>query len=248
MIHARSLARLALSAASGLVIDDAGLWVVGDDLPSLHRYDAAGVLLQRIALGEGARDGEPERHLPKAIKPDLEALARVPDAALLVLGSGSRPQRRTGYRIDAQRRVTPVDLSPLYAALETEFPALNIEGALVHDGALVLAHRGTAGEDALIALDLDAVLVDLRCARMSAIGLRSVRAIALGRLGTAQLALTDLATGPDGVIWFSATAELTDDPYADGAIRGSVIGCLDADGRVLRQDEIEPVCKLEGLH
>lgn len=250
MIHARSIARLELSAASGLVIDDAGLWVVGDDLPSLHLYDGTGALQERIALVPGltARAGEPEQHLRKKVKPDFEALVRLPDASLLALGSGSRPQRRTGYRADASRRVTAIDLSPLYGALEPEFPALNIEGALVHGETLLLAHRGTVGNDALIVLDLAQALADLQRARLGAKALRGVRTVALGALDGAQLALTDLANGPDGLVWFSAAAELTDDSYEDGAIRGSVIGRMDADGRVLWRDEVAPVCKIEGLH
>lgn len=250
MIHARTIAQLELSAASGLVIDADGLWVVGDDLPSLHRYNGEGALLERIALVPGmtAKAGEPERHLRKKVKPDFEALVRLPDAGLLALGSGSRPGRRTGYRVDAARRVTPVDLSPLYLALEAGFPELNVEGALVHGDALVLAHRGTAGDDALIVLDLAQAHADLQRARLGAEGLRGVRAVALGAIDGAQLALTDLAIGPDGLIWFSATAEITDDPYEDGAVRGSIIGRLDADGRVLWHDAVLPVCKIEGLH
>lgn len=248
MIQARTLARLRLSAASGLVVDGGGFWVVADDLPALHRYDLAGGFVQRLALDGGM--AKVDRHLPKAIKPDLEALLRLPDGTLLVLGSGSRPQRCRGYRVDGALGVTPVDLSALYVALAAELPALNIEGAVVQGGSLMLAHRGnsTGGTDALIELDLALALADLEQDRLGAAALRAVRSVQLGMLGGTRLTLTDLATHPDGTLWFSAAAEATADAYQDGAIRGSVIGRFDADGGVAWQDEVAPVCKIEGLH
>lgn len=247
MIQAQCLTRLTVSAASGLVVEGASIWVIADDLASLYRYDFAGTLLERVALfGSGGTASE--LNLPKALKPDLEALARLPDGSLLALGSGSRPQRRTACHVDPMRSVAPVDLSPLYARLEAELPALNIEGAVVHDGALVLAHRGTAGEDALIELDLERAMAGLARGQLGAEALRRIRRLALGTLGTARLAFTDLANGPDGRLWFSAAAELTDDPYDDGAVRGSIVGCLDRDGALLWHDEVTPVCKIEGLH
>jgi hypothetical protein len=246
MIQARQLATLRLSAASGLVINDDGFCVVADDLPSLHRYSLAGTFLQRVRL-DGDDAGEPETHLPKAVKPDLEALLRLPDGALFALGSGSRPNRRRGFLL-RDGNIQTIDLTPLYTALETGLPALNIEGAVVHRDALALAHRGAGNQpSALITLDLVAVLADLARARLGAAALRTVQALELGRLGDARLSITDLALHPDGGLWFSAAAEATDDPYEDGTIRGSVIGCFGDGGVVAWRDEVAPVCKIEGL-
>lgn len=245
MIQARTLASLRLSAASGLVVADDGLWVVADDLALLHRYDLIGGFLERLFLDAAASD----QPLPKADKPDLEALAQLPDGVLLALGSGSRPQRRLGYRVDAARRVSPIDLSPLYLALEGRLPALNIEGAVVRGNSLLLAHRGSGdAASALVELDLEAVMADLPGGRLGATGLRAVRPFDPGRLDGVRLALSDLAVHPDGTLWYSAAAERTDDPYQDGVVSGSVIGWLDAQGGIGWQDAVLPVCKIEGLH
>ena len=243
MIQARQLATLRLSAASGLVVDGDGFWVIADDLPVLHRYALDGRLRNRVSL-DGSDSDVPQ---PKAAKPDLEALLRLPDGALLALGSGSRPNRRRGFLLrDGQ--VQPIDLAPLYTALEAGLPALNIEGAVVRGATLLLAHRGAGNQpSALVTLDLAAALADLMQGRLGAAALRAVQALELGRLGDAPLTVTDLALHPDGRLWFSAAAEATDNPYDDGAIRGSVIGWLDAGGAVVWQAEIAPVCKIEGL-
>ena len=118
-----------LSAASGLVCLNSFTYVIADD--ELHlavfRTDTAepGHL---IRLFEGTLPGSASAR--KRQKPDLEALSLLPPSmdyhhgALLILGSGSRPNRRTGAIIglDAQGATqgSPqvVDLSAIFDALD----------------------------------------------------------------------------------------------------------------------------------
>jgi len=246
MIDARILTHLEVSAASGLVVDGDGLWIIADDVPALLRHDLEGRLLKRIPF-EGSWNST-QHHLPKTTKPDVESLLLLPDGDLLALGSGSRPSRCRGFRLDRQHDIRPVDLSPLYASLANRLPALNIEGAAILRNDLVLAHRGVDGEDALIYLHLQDAIPALDRGYLDDKALHSIQRLQLGSLHGTRLTFTDLATHPDGTLWFSAAAEATADPYEDGAVHGSVIGSLDADLQVQRLEEIRPALKVEGLH
>lgn len=236
---------LGLSAASGLVLREEIVSVLGDDCAALHRYRLHdGSALPAIPLLGLSADAV----LAKADKPDLEALVDLGNGDLLALGSGSRPNRERGFRICAKGIVAIIDLSPLYAALRAEIPDLNIEGAALHAGELVLAHRGLSRGDAsrLIRLDADAAL-DPQCARWSAELLRDIHPVALGELDGVALAFTDLACDANGVLHYLAAAEVTDDPYLDGECRGSVLGCIDTDGCARSLARLRPDVKAEGL-
>lgn len=229
---------LSLSAASGIVLREGVAWVVGDDRVGLDRYDLAdGTALSLVPLLPGL---DATATLPKPEKPDLEALADLGDGTLVALGSGSRPNRDRGFRVDARSgQVQMIDLSPLYTRLRRELPDLNIEGAALESAdALVLAHRGVGRGDAsrLIRLDVQA-----------AFALRGIHSVDLGALDGIALAFTDLARGPDGVLYYLAAAEDTDDPYRDGHCRGSVIGRLEHDGTARTLARLTPVVKAEGL-
>lgn len=251
-----------LSAASGIVVVGDSLYVIADDELHLGLFDLA-----------GGRDGGWLRIFPgdlpddaaarKALKPDLEALVRLPpfaghaDGALLALASGSKPNRRTGVMLalDASGGLSgpprPVDLSAPYAALQARFPALNIEGAVVRGQELVLLQRASGGhpENALIGLPLADVLdalggVDeLRLPELPA----RIVAVDLGRVDGVPLGFTDGSVLPDGRIVFSAVAENVDDTYHDGPCIAAAIGIVDAAGQVQRVDRVNPVQKIEGV-
>lgn len=236
---------LSLSAASGIVVRAGIAYVVGDDRVGLDRYDLAdGTALAPIPLLAGH---EAHATLAKPEKPDLEALAELGDGTLVALGSGSRPNRDRGFRIDAGGTARPIDLSPLYARLRRDVPDLNIEGAALDPatGTLALAHRGVGRTDASALIRLDART--LLHAAWPASALRGMQGIDLGALDGVALAFTDLATGPDGVLHYLAAAEDTDDPYRDGHCRGSVLGRLERDGTARALARLTPNVKAEGL-
>lgn len=246
-IRVKQLGRLQLSAASGIAVEGASIWVVADNLCALHRYSLRGRLEASVALERGTI-----RPLAKPVKPDLEALLRLPDGRLLALASGSRKNRQRGYLFDAEEgSVEPVDLSDLHAALRDEFEELNIEGGTVLGPSLILAQRGNSPhrENALVRLNLRRVLKDLKKERLTAKALEAVVPVVLGDLKGAPLSLTDLAGDGAGRLCFSAAAELTDDPYRDGGVTGSVIGCVSAAGVLQWQRPLAgPPRKIEGLH
>ncbi len=234
---------LTLSAASGIVLRDGIVHVIGDDRGALDRFRLSdGTPLPPIGLMAGGA----EAVLAKADKPDLEALVDLGDGSLLALGSGSRPNRERGFRI-AAGGVQALDLSPLYARLRQDLPDLNIEGATRVGFELVLAHRGVGKGDASCLIRLDAAkLLAHRPASWPAAALIEIRPVSLGDIDGVALAFTDLATDADGTLHYLAAAEDTNDPYLDGACRGSVIGRL-TKGSALPTVRLRPDVKAEGL-
>lgn len=240
------LAHLQVSAASALVCQEQDLWLVADDALSLQRYDLAGRWQAEQALLPGELPAEPK--LRKKLKADFEALLLLPDGSLLALGSGSTARRCRACLIQAEA-VRVIDLEPLYQVLAGHFQELNIEGAVVHGGQVLLAQRGNGAgrENALVFLDLPQVLRDLEAGQLSAAVLLRILPLSLPDLDGVPLSLTDLSQDPSGHLFFSAAAEATDSSYLDGACVGSVLGCFDQDCNLLRLARLTPAVKIEGL-
>jgi len=125
-----------LPSASGVEIVGSVAYVIGDDSPYLYQLDAATLApVGRIALFEAAADFASGR-IPKPIKPDLECMVALvwPDGrpGLLLLGSGSRPNRARGWFVPTKAPVPEfVDLAALYALLVGHLPVgvvLNLPG------------------------------------------------------------------------------------------------------------------------
>jgi hypothetical protein len=250
-----------LSAASGMVVAGNFLYVIADDALHLGVFDTRGRGeggLVRIVPGELPDDPV----LRKAAKPDLEALVRLPPfegcqhGALLTLASGSRPNRRNGVVLaldQGDRLAGPVfqlDLSPFYIPLETSFPGLNMEGAVVVGSELVLLQRASAMHplSALVYLPLGEVSRWMNStATVTSMPARTC-IVELGMIEGTPLGFTDGAALEDGRIVFSAVAEDAVDAYLDGPCMGAVIGIIGTDGQVEAMHRLEPAHKVEGLH
>ncbi len=241
------VAQLDVSAASGLCALPDRLCVVADDETFLAQHAFDGTPLGRVAL---FGDALPEEHATrKRQKPDLEALALLPDGRLLALGSGSTPRRERGALIDPARgwTVRAIALAALYAELRAVLPELNVEGAVVVGERLVLLQRGNgrARANARVDLDLARALEALDGGMLAASALIAVKAVALPDLAGVPLSFTD-ATVHAGRVLFTAAAENTNDTYEDGACSGSVVGELRG-AQVLWIQPVQPACKLEGI-
>ncbi|WP_284618568.1 DUF6929 family protein [Aquabacterium humicola] len=252
-------AAMPLSAASGLVALRGHLAVVADDEHTLGLFrigDAGpGRLLPLFAGGLPA-----EHHARKAAKPDLEALtvlppfAGHPHGALFAAGSGSTPNRRRGALLALDGHGLPagpvriVDLSPLHEALRTTLGELNLEGLLVADDDVCLlqrAHRGLP-VGACVRYRLAGVLRWL-AGEAAAPAPRTIEHHDLGAIGGVPLGFTDGAALPGGGWLFCAAAEDTADSYLDGANAGSVVGHVDAHGRVRAVHALASTAKVEGI-
>ena len=249
MLSVRAVATLDVSAASGLVALADRLCLVADDEAFLSVYGLDGTPWVRIPLFADALPGD--HGTRKSRKPDLEALALMPDGRVLALGSGSTKVRRRGALVDPtpDARAQVIDLVPLYERLDRDVPDLNIEGATVSGDALWLLQRGNGPSrfNACIELDLSSVVSTMNgSASIGASALRSVTPVGLGDLDGVPLSFTDAIALPGGGLVFSAAAEDTRDTYQDGPCAGSIIGVL-VDGRVTQRVRVNPDLKLEGI-
>jgi len=238
-----------LSAGSGLTCDGDSLRVVADDGldVGVFRGDEPGRLERLFENRPDLPVNEKER---KKQKPDLES-ATVVNGHWMALGSGSTDKRMKGI-LDK----TEFDIQPLYSHLATLFPELNIEGVapLTDEGVLRLAQRGngSAGENALVDLDLERALQTAKAGGSWGPelirGITPLRLASLpGSAGPVPLTLTDLTPLDGSRCLFTAAAEDTQNTYDDGAILGSAVGVLERDGTVSSWDTVDQRVKLEGI-
>jgi hypothetical protein len=248
-----------IAAASGVVRRGDFVYVIGDDLLQVACFNLTGGApgeLRQVLAGD-LPDGRKER---QEQKPDLEALTALPpvesapNGGLLGLGSGSNPSRDRGFfspfAADGSLagEVRTIDLRPAYNALRQELgTAINIEGAAVFGDCLWLFNRGNEGEapNAIGEIelgDLSGTLAgDLA---LDAADLRALRSYELGELEGVPVCFSDATTLLEDLVAFTASAEAED----GGGIRGSVVGTIDAGGRVHRLRAIDPRWKVEGVH
>jgi hypothetical protein len=249
-----------VSAASGLVRTGGHIYVAADDERELAVFPATGDApgrLMRFLPGELPADPE-ER---KRDKPDVEALALLPagpespGGALLALESGSKPNRRGGvwWDLDADGALAGdplrLDLAGLYTMLEADIPDLNIEGATVAGDRLLLFQRGNgrAGVNAVIGLELAAVLRSRHEGQLSPAALIDIHRHDLGEVNGVRMCFSDATATGDGGVLFSAVAEAGEDTYRDGLCAGAAIGMLRPDRELDWIRPLEPPVKVEGI-
>lgn len=225
-------APLPLPSASGIEIVGVVAYVIGDDAPFLYTFRAADLApIGRITLFE-TTDFTSGR-LPKALKPDLEAMTLLPRSGQLVaIGSGATPAREQAFSIalpqdGAAGSVKTHSLTALYAAFRRHLPAgmpLNLEALATTPAGCLFFQRPTgttAGRVGfLVPLAEEVLTGELPTAPFSTFS------YALPALDGHPAGLSG-ATWFDGHLFVTASAEATSDPVLDGEVLGSLVGILD---------------------
>ena len=249
-----------MSAASGLAVVDGHVVVVADDTHHLGVFaggSTTGGRSLRVIAGD-LPDDPIER---KRQKPDFEALTTIPpssafpNGALLALGSGSTPSREVAVLIELEpggalsHRVHERTLSALYDPLRDRLSDLNIEGAFIFAGDLVLLSRanGSSSDNHIARYALDGLLPWLSGASTAEVASDSVTPFRVGEIDGVPLGLTDGAPHPNGGWVFSAAAEDTPDSYNDGTLAGAAVGHVSAEGELMFLARLEPNAKVEGI-
>jgi hypothetical protein len=244
-------------AGSALARFGQRLLMVQDDASWLAWWDDAGRLQAQPLPADdtGQRLFDDKRR-----KPDFEA-AVVVGERLLVLGSGSLPSRERVALLDAQGGARLVHARALYASLRDEprFAGrqLNLEGALLDGGRVVLYSRGnaaalaaTGGFDASVEVDAAELLRYLDAPNeLAPPALESLTQYRLGQVAEVRLTLTDAALR-DGRRYYVAAAEASPDAVADGQVLGTSFGLLDDEPRyaLIEAEDGSPLRdKVEGL-
>ncbi|WP_375417403.1 DUF6929 family protein [uncultured Hymenobacter sp.] len=242
-----------LPSASAIEIIGPTAYVISDDAPFLYLLDADTLApTARVELFVGADFAS--GRIPKSAKPDLESLTAITSpagaAGLLLLGSGSRPNREVGYFVTLPAPTAPaageggaageatapaavqrLDLGLLFARLRPLLPAgatLNIEALAATDTELLLLQRAVGGGAAqLFALPLPAALAHLWVPAAYPAPLPTrVLSFALPAL-QGQPAGFSGATFAGGRLLVTASVEDTADAVLDGAVLGSFVGVID---------------------
>ena len=251
-----------LPSASGVEIIGNTAFVIGDDSPYLYRLDAATLAPREPVLLFDTKHFDDGR-MSKKRKPDLECMAALtwPDgrAGLLLLGSGSRPNRDRGWFVPTEPPQLPLalDLTALFACLRAQLPAgvaLNLEAAATTATELLLFQRTVGRADAalLFVLPLAPVLRQLAGGVGEELPVPHQLVFQLPNIDGCPAGFSG-ATSVDGRLFVSASVENTADAVLDGVVLGSFVGVVDvaaqtatfarlawADGRAYRG-------KVEGL-
>lgn len=214
-----------IPSASGIEPMGTSIFVMGDDSPFLFRLNDKFEVIEKIPIGNvsAAIDGK----IPKAQKPDLEAMVAFGEE-LLLFGSGSKsPERDVLVRLNTVSKISRTySLGEFYDSLcSTEKITrneLNIEAAVVSEETLLLFNRK---KNVVFKLNLLGLLAHAEgkskvpsCERFC-VTLPSLNGIGAGFSGAA---LT-----PDGrQIIFSTSVENTPNRIDDGEILGSFVGFL----------------------
>lgn len=260
-------------AASGLTwmtIDGAPRLVVAQDDTSFLAVidpEPTEAHVRAIALDHviGGRRVFEQRLGNKKKKLDLEACTTLVVEGrehALVIGSGSLSIRERVVLVDPDGRARVIAAPALYAALraDTMFAGseLNLEGAVVVDGRLVLFQRGNGAPtercpavDATCAIDLASLVAHL-LSRGPVPSIDAVTPFDLGTIDGVRLTFTDATRSVDRLV-FLAGAEASPNAVDDGVVVGVALGTMALDGsgarwgRVVERDGSAFLGKAEGL-
>jgi hypothetical protein len=229
------------------------LALVQDDASFVALVDPATGLAEAIPLPAGP-DGKrlfDETRGNKELKLDLEAcFAAVSDdgAALIALGSGSKPARerivvlRYAQEGGTVTEVRVIDATSFYAGLRgvPEFSGseLNIEGVVRKGDDLLLFQRGNGAEraghspvNAVGRVSYRAFRAYLEAnAQEEPPQIEAVRQYELGEVSQVPYTFTDATVSAKGTILFLASAEDSSSAVSDGAVYGTLVGELRDEG------------------
>lgn len=218
----------AYPSASALEWTPEGLLVAGDDAPFLLLLD------ENYAVKDTIPFWPFEGRLPKDRKPDLEAALRLPDGAVVVLGSRSGPLRQGVWLLrPGSRRLEAI---PGFGSLPA-LPELNLEGAAMARNTLVLGNRGNLTYPVNHLLFLQ----DGKGVKKSVLSLPARERFA---------GLSGLAYAEEGDrLFFTAAEEASQNAYDDGVIGQAYVGWIDGISAMHDRDTLRPtrVIPLQGV-
>lgn len=238
-----------VGAASGLVYQPDRLWLISDSSSFLYDYQMATQTLAKHALVSQAAD-----HIEKKNKFDLEVICQK-DQQLYVFGSGSTAKRQILFCCDISNLDKPdqaierLDLSTLYQQFrliaQLADDELNIEGVIYQASPQqadrwVFLQRGngaTANNGLFVLSDVTfcgLVPPKIQSEPSHTLNAHRIEPSADIKFYPVKLpAISQVESGfTDGYLladklYFLAAAEDTTSTYLDGAVLGSLFGCID---------------------
>jgi hypothetical protein len=222
-------------SGSGIEYYDGKFYLVGDDANSIYILDKNWQRSDEIILFEFA-----EKRVPKKIKNDLEATALLDINGipyLFVAGSGSKlPHRDKAFLINLHSRAQEeIVLTTFYDRIKSVHPVkLNIEGAAAVKDYFILCNRGNKTEpDNHIIITRENFWKDQDKVPFNLIKpqLPILEGDLLGLSGITYSIVND-------VLIFTASTEITDNPYDDGPIGDSYLALVENASEQIGKNEM----------
>jgi hypothetical protein len=252
-----------LSSASGIVRVGQRAYVVADDEHHLAHFDARDPVASSIQLVRFLPGALPVQSAErKKHKPDVEVLLHVPaggagdNGLLVLLGSGSRPQRERAFAMElhpdgeaAGAALEVASAATFYAPLRDLFAEPNLEAGYAEGACVHLFQRANRGDSRNARITYDTG--ELR-AWLGGRATHAPRPVAVHRFELethdgVPFGVTDATAWSRPGCLFTAVAEDTTDAYQDGACVASMLGWMDADGQVRAGERLAGAPKVEGV-
>ncbi|KUF40244.1 DUF6929 family protein [Myroides marinus] len=233
---------LGIGAASGLVYDDNQIHLISDNSTNFYHYNIEQQHLYKTPL---SLDNIGEDNIYKAAKPDYEAIT-TDGVNYYVFGSGSKPNRIKLVEVNklTNEVISENELDILYASMKS-FANLsdedfNIEGVIYDNELWYFFNRGNGPKKAngIFVVKGNNILNDFQL---------TYTPIKLPKLNKVQTSFTD-AIKVEDKIYFLAAAEDSNSTYADGEIKGTILGRINLDKlKVEKTITVSETHKFEGL-
>lgn len=235
---------IGIGSASGLIYNNGSLYLVSDNSHMVYNYNIDAKTLDKTSLVNKDYTG-PLENIPKADKPDYEAIA-IKNDSLYLFGSGSADNRNLiGHiNINTKELYPHIDAADLYLAMqsfgETDPQDFNIEAAVNDGDTWYLFNRGNGPKRKNGIFTLTGTLNNTAFQII-------YNPIKLPKINGIQTGFTD-ATLANGKLYFIAAAEKTSSTYDDGEAAGTLIGRLNIDKmKVEKTAVISETHKFEGI-
>jgi len=231
---------IGIGSASGIIYRDGDLFLISDNGNHLYKYNIDTKQTQKISLFEN----ETTQNIPKAQKPDFEAIAHYGDD-YYIFGSGSTENRNRMVQYNTRTKSTKTfDLTNLYLLMQSfeniKAVDFNIEGVVFTGDTWYFFQRGNgkSGKNGVFTVKAKSLEDDFSIL-FNAYKLPKVKGI--------QSGFTDAVLVEDK-LWFLACSENSISTYEDGEVLGSFIGSIDI--RTMKMQDTQQISdnhKFEGI-
>ena len=227
-----------IKSSSGLLYHQDHLFLISDTSSFLYQYSLTEKELRKIKLHEHSSEND-----AKSIKSDLEAICK-DDQTLYTFGSGSTAKRKMAftYNLDSHQ-TNQLDLTILFEKISTktgiDSENLNIEGVIPMEKEWLFFQRGNGIQAQNGIIRLTGNLENPSEITFTPIILPSLKGI--------PATFTDAILVKES-IYFLAAAEDSNSTYADGEVKGSLIGAMHlSDFEIMFTQPISETQKFEGI-
>ncbi|MBO9698794.1 MAG: hypothetical protein J7604_01225 [Sporocytophaga sp.] len=225
-----------IPSASGVEVVDGMIYIIGDDSKYLFKLKYNLELLEKIELFKS----DSEYKIPKSEKPDLECMTVVTInnyKHLLIFGSGSTDKRNKVFLVKLPTKynknhfVQQFDLTEFYKLLQSNYEitggeSLNLEAAASDDHHLYLFNRANRkGRNSIMVIKLEEFIPYL-CEGSQLVPFPFVKTYHLPQIGGVPAGFSGASVFGKR-LYFTASAEDTDNAYLDGIVAGSHVGIFE---------------------